>query len=83
MAIMSEQRRSLIRYLVAMGCRRSSVVQIVLEDLPTAEAVEEMVEFCREHHPNLSEAQLLEASYKISLKYPIADEAEMEEMEEK
>ena len=80
MAIMSEQTRSLTRYLAAMGCRRSSVVQIVLEDLQTEEAVEEMVEemveFCRERHPNLTEAQLLEASYEISLKYPIADEKE-------
>ena len=76
MAIMSEQTRSLTRYLAAMGCRRSSVVQIVLEDLQTEEAVEEMVEFCRERHPNLTEAQLLEASYEISLKYPIVDEKE-------
>ena len=74
--VMSENRYNLIKYLTMMGIKDLAVYDITMMDLQTEEAITEMVEFCREHHPNLTEAQLLEASYKISLKYPRAEEKE-------
>ena len=79
---MSENRYNLISYLTAMEFKRSTVFKITMMDLQTEEAITEMIEFCREHHPNLSEAQILEASYKISLKYPRAKAEELEGTEE-
>lgn len=74
--VMSENRYNLIKYLTMMGIKDLAVYDITMMDLQTEEAITEMIEFCRERHPNLTEAQLLEASYEISLKYPRAEEKE-------
>ena len=67
--VISEEREVLTGYLAAIGCKESTMWQIVMLDLEREEAVLEKLQFCKENHPNLSEAKLLEMSSKISLKY--------------
>lgn len=69
MGILSENRELLVGYLAAIGCARSTIWRIVMLDLEREEAILEMLQFCKENHPNLSEAKLLEMSSKISSKY--------------
>ena len=74
--VLSKYRITLIRYLVAIGCKRSTIWQITMLDLEEEEAILDMLQFCKENHPNLSEAKLLEMSSKISLRYKQKREGE-------
>ena len=65
--VLTENQSLLTRYLAAVGCDKGAVFEIMLK-LWHEEAIIEMLEFCREHHP-ASQAELLEASSKIYLKY--------------
>ena len=67
--VLSENRRLLIRYLAEIGCGKPAVWQIAMIDLEEETQVLQMLQFCKENHPNLSEAKLLEVSSKISLRY--------------
>ena len=60
--VISEEREGLTGYLAAIGCKDSTIWRIVMLDLEREEAVLEMLQFCKENHPNLSEAELLEAT---------------------
>ena len=67
--VLSENRRILTRYLAAIGCKRSTIWQITMIDLESELAILDMLQFCKENHPNLSEEMLLEQAYKISMNY--------------
>ena len=67
--VLSEYRRILTRYLAAIGCKKSTIWQITMLDLEDELAILDMLRFCKENHPNLSEEQLLEKSLQISLEY--------------
>ena len=67
--VLSKYRSILTRYLAAIGCTNSTIWQITMLDLEEEEAILDMLQFCKENHPNLSEEQLLEKSLQISLKY--------------
>ena len=57
--VLSEHRKLLIRYLAAIGCKKSTIWQITMLDLEDELAILDMLQFCKENHPNLSEEQLL------------------------
>ena len=67
--VLSEHRKLLIRYLAVIGCKKSTIWQITMLDLEDELAILDMLQFCKENHPNLSEEQLLEKSFQISLEY--------------
>ena len=67
--VLSENRELLTGYLAAIGCQNSTIWQITMLDLEEEEAIAEMLQFCKENHPHLSETRLLETSSEISLKY--------------
>ena len=68
--MLSSNRILLMRYLATViGCKKSTTWQITMIDLEKEEAIRDMLQFCKENHPNLSEAQLLEVSFQISSKY--------------
>ena len=65
--VLSKERELLMRYLSAViGCKKSTTWQITMIDLEKEEAILDMLQFCKENHPNLSETQLLEMSSKIA-----------------
>lgn len=72
--VLSENRRILTRYLAAIGCKSSTIWKITMIDLESELAILDMLQFCKENHPNLSEEMLLEQAYKISLNYKSDDE---------
>ena len=72
--VLSEYRKTLIGYLAAIGCKDSTIWQITMIDLEREEAILDMLQFCKENHPNLSEARLLEMSYEISSRYKNEEE---------
>ena len=74
--VLSEYREILIRYLAAIGCKRSTIWQITMIDLESELAILDMLQFCKENHPNLSEEMLLEQAYNISLNYNRDNEEE-------
>lgn len=74
--VLSEYRKILIRYLAAIGCKRSTIWKITMIDLESELAILDMLQFCKENHPNLSEEMLLEQAYNISLNYDRDDEEE-------
>ena len=65
--VLTENQRMLAGYLAAVGCDTGAIFKIIGE-LWDEDAVIEMLEFCRDN-PDASQAQLLEASSKIYLKY--------------
>ena len=67
--VLSKNRELLMSYLTVIGCKKSTIWQITMLDLEEEEAILDMLQFCKENHPNLSEAKLLEMSSKISLSY--------------
>ena len=67
--VLSKYRRLLMRYLRTIGCKKSTIWQITMIDLEKEEAILDMLQFCKENHPNLTEEKLLEKSYEISLEY--------------
>ncbi len=67
--VLSEYRETLIGYLAAIGCKKSTIWQITMIDLEKEEAILDMLQFCKENHPNLTEEKLLEKSHEISLEY--------------
>ena len=74
--VLSEYRKILIRYSAAIGCKRSTIWKITMIDLESELAILDMLQFCKENHPNLSEEMLLEQAYNISLNYDRDDEEE-------
>ncbi|MBQ9973912.1 MAG: hypothetical protein IJP02_03015 [Oscillospiraceae bacterium] len=62
--VLSKNQSLLTRYLAAVGCETLAVMVMVTE-LWSEDAVLEMLEFCASN-PDASQAQLLEASSKIS-----------------
>lgn len=74
--VLSEYRKILIRYLAAIGCKRSTIWKITMIDLESELAILDMLQFCKENYPNLSEEMLLEQAYNISLNYDRDDEEE-------
>ena len=67
--VLSEYRELLMSYLSVIGCKKSTIWQITMIDLEKEEAILDMLQFCKENHPNLTEEKLLEKSYEISLEY--------------
>ena len=65
--VTTENQGMLAGYLAAVGCQTEAVLLMVAE-LWDEKATIEMLEFCA-NHPNASQAELLEASAKISAKY--------------
>lgn len=63
--VLSEERRLLIRYLAEIGCKTSTIWKITMMDLEEEIQVLKMLQFIKEHHPNLSEAQILKMSSEI------------------
>ena len=66
--VLSKNRELLMSYLAVIGCQKHTIWHITMIDLETEEAILEMLQFCKDNHPNLSEAELLEMSSKISSK---------------
>lgn len=66
--VLSENRKLLAGYLSAIGFKSSSILQITMIDLEEEDEILEMLQFCKENHPNIIEEQLLTVAKEISSK---------------
>ena len=66
--VLSKNRKLLMRYLRTMGCHRSTIWQITMLDLELEEEILDMLQYCKENHPNVTEDSLLQASCEIAEK---------------
>ena len=66
--VLSENRKLLVGYLSAIGFKKSSIWQITMIDLEEEDEILEMLQYCKENHPNIKEKQLLIVAKQIAIK---------------
>ncbi len=71
--MLTERQKLFISYLKVMDIPKPAIAIIIL-NLPTDQALEEMVEFCKKHHPDISPDLLLPMSYEICSKYSMTED---------